>query len=35
MPASCFAKAKPLWLRGGEFAGMRGELAKISSDLNR
>jgi len=20
-PAPCFAKAKPLWLRGGEFAG--------------
>jgi hypothetical protein len=24
IPAPCFAKAKPLWLRGGECAGMSG-----------
>jgi hypothetical protein len=25
IPAPCFAKAKPLWLRGGECAGMSGK----------
>jgi hypothetical protein len=24
IPAPCFAKAKPLWLRGGDCAGMSG-----------
>jgi hypothetical protein len=24
IPAPCFAKAKPIWLRGGEYAGMSG-----------